>query len=78
MKNEKKSFLQRSAFLSSHNIVKLNGDNFFEWKFVLEGFFLEEDLDITNKIDDKILNGKALRLIRQTSGPEVIPHIRAF
>ena len=38
--------------MSSHTIVKLNGENFFEWKFVLEGFFLEEGLDISEKIND--------------------------
>src|SRR3990167_9534348 len=64
--------------MSSHNIVKLNGENFFEWKFVLEGFFLEEGLDITKKIQEEKLNGKALRLIRQYSGPEVIPHIEGI
>src|SRR3990167_8541402 len=61
--------------MSSHSIVKLSGENFFEWKFVLEGFFLEEGIDITKKIGDEKLNGKALRLIRQSSGPEIIPHI---
>jgi hypothetical protein len=61
--------------LFATTIPKLNSHNYVEWKFVLEGFFLEEAINITEKIEDGPKNGKALRLLRQSVRPEVIPHI---